>query len=115
MTSCTLIHQPTRAAINNVKFYLFIYEEAISKSCEESTSNFVMIKKFNFIYNQSDILFNIVKDHKKRLLDVDSKEMERVVAQARGSEVLFESNSSEHTMIKDGTTAAQAELWNFFG
>ena len=56
-----------------------------------------------------------VKDHKKRLLDVDSKEMERVVAQARGGEVLFESNSLERTMIKDGTTAAQAELWKFFG
>ena len=56
-----------------------------------------------------------VNDHKKRLLDVDSKEMEQVVAQARGGEVLFESNSSERTMIKDGTTAAQAELWKFFG
>ena len=56
-----------------------------------------------------------VKDHKKRMLDVDSKEMELVVAQARGGEVLFESNSSERTMIKDGSTAAQAELWKFFG
>ena len=56
-----------------------------------------------------------VKDPKKRMLDVDSKEMERVVAQARGGEVMFESSNSERTMIKDGTTAAQAELWKFFG
>ena len=63
MTSCTFVHQTTCADMKEVKFYLFIYEEAISKSCEESTSNFVMIKKFNFIYNQSDILFNIVFWH----------------------------------------------------
>ena len=56
-----------------------------------------------------------IKDHKKRVLDVDSKAMELVVAQARGGEVLFESNSSERTMLKDASTAAQKELWRFFG
>ena len=56
-----------------------------------------------------------VNDHKKRLLDVDSPEMALVVAQARGGEVVFESNSSERTLIKDRTTAAQAELWKLFG
>ena len=55
------------------------------------------------------------KDPKKRMLDVDSKEMERVVEEARGGEVMFESGSSDRTMIKDGTTAAQAELSKFFG
>ena len=56
-----------------------------------------------------------VKDQKRRILDVDSPGMSRVVKEARDGDVLFESNSSQSTILKNGSTSAQAELWKFFG
>jgi hypothetical protein len=56
-----------------------------------------------------------VKDQKRRILDVDSPGMSQVVKEARDGDVLFESSTSESTILKDGLTAAQAELWKFFG
>jgi len=56
-----------------------------------------------------------VQDPKRRILDVDSPGMSRVVKDAREGDVMFESSSSESTILRDGSTAAQGELWKFFG
>ena len=55
------------------------------------------------------------QDPKRRILDVDSPGMSRVVKDAREGDVVFESNASESTNLRDGSTAAQGELWKFFG
>jgi len=54
-------------------------------------------------------------DPKRRILDCDSPGMSRVVKDAREGDVMFESSSSESTILRDGSTAAQGELWKFFG
>ena len=59
-----------------------------------------------------------VQDPKRRILDVDSPGMSRVVKDASEVDVLFESrlsSSSESTILLDGSTAAQGELWKFSG
>jgi hypothetical protein len=56
-----------------------------------------------------------VKDDKLRILDVDADGMRQIVKEARKGCTVFESSSSQTTILQDITTPAQKELWQWFG
>ena len=56
-----------------------------------------------------------VKDDKRRILDVDSPGMRKVVEEAHEGMTLFETTNVQSTILQEIKTPAQKELWRFFG